>query len=65
MGKAFSLRVAVITVVIILIFFVVVLFLFAILIWLFPKENIGGYRAIRGIWVEEFWMCRVHAQWYA
>ena len=45
-------------------FFLIVLFVF-FFVWLFSNEDIGSYRAIRRVWVEEFWTYSAHAQWYA
>jgi hypothetical protein len=53
-GLACSLRVAFVVFVVIVLFFVFLFFVF-LLVWLFSEEDIGGYRAIRGVWSEEFW----------
>jgi len=66
LSKGTSLRVSVVIAVIIVIFFVVafIFFLFVFLVWLLSKDHIGGYRAIRRVRVEAFWMYAAHAQWY-
>jgi hypothetical protein len=66
-GFPCSLRVAVVSFVVIIIVFFAVAFIFFFLfflVWLLSKEDIGSYRPIRRVQVEGFWMYAPHAQWY-
>jgi hypothetical protein len=43
-------------------FIIIIIFFF---FRLFSNEDIGSYRAIRGVCIEEFWTYSAHAQWYS
>ena len=44
-----------------LFFFAISLFIIFFFVRLFPNEDIGSYRAIRGFWVGVFWKYSAHA----